>query len=133
MDDTTRETPILILTGLSGSGKSTALRVFEDLGFFCVDGLPVSLAPKLLDLFGEKGEQHYKGLALGMDARQADWKPDGPRPWNASDPGKRRPRSSSSRPTPRRSSGAMPPPGAPIPWNASAWVWNRPWTRNANA
>jgi len=72
MDDTTRETPILILTGLSGSGKSTALRVFEDLGFFCVDGLPVSLAPKLLDLFGEKGEQHYKGLALGMDARQAD-------------------------------------------------------------
>ena len=66
MDTPPKELPIVILTGLSGSGKSTALRVFEDLGYFCVDGLPVSLAPKLLDLFGEKGGQHYKGLALGM-------------------------------------------------------------------
>jgi len=72
MDTPPKELPIVILTGLSGSGKSTALRVFEDLGYFCVDGLPVSLAPKLLDLFGEKGGQHYKGLALGMDVRQAD-------------------------------------------------------------
>lgn len=63
---------IVILTGLSGSGKSTALRVFEDMGFFCVDGLPVSLAPKLLSLVGEKGGETCKGLALGMDARQAD-------------------------------------------------------------
>jgi len=63
---------IVILTGLSGSGKSTALRVFEDLGYFCVDGLPVSLAPKLLALFDDKGGQRYKGLALGMDVRQAD-------------------------------------------------------------
>ncbi|MGD9609427.1 MAG: RNase adapter RapZ [Desulfovibrionaceae bacterium] len=63
---------IVILTGLSGSGKSTALRVFEDLSYFCVDGLPVSLAPKLLALFDDKGGQRYKGLALGMDVRQAD-------------------------------------------------------------
>jgi UPF0042 nucleotide-binding protein len=63
---------IVILTGLSGSGKSTALRVFEDLGYFCVDGLPVSLAPKLLALFDDKCGQRYKGLALGMDVRQAD-------------------------------------------------------------
>jgi len=62
----------VILTGLSGSGKSTALKVFEDLGFFCVDGLPVSLATKLMALFDEKGGQSYKGLALGMDVRQAD-------------------------------------------------------------
>lgn len=48
------------------------MRVFEDLGFFCVDGLPVSLAPKLLALFEEKGGHHHKGLALGMDVRQAD-------------------------------------------------------------
>ncbi len=63
---------VVILTGLSGSGKSTALRVFEDLGFFCVDGLPVSLVSKLSNLFDEKGGQRYKGLALGMDVRQAD-------------------------------------------------------------
>ena len=63
---------IVILTGLSGSGKSTALRVFEDLGFFCVDGLPVSLTSKLMALFDVKGGQRFKGLALGMDVRQAD-------------------------------------------------------------
>jgi len=72
MEETARELKIVILTGLSGSGKSTALRVFEDLGFFCVDGLPVSLVPKLINLFEEKGGQRYKGLALGMDVRQAD-------------------------------------------------------------
>jgi len=72
MEETPRELTIVILTGLSGSGKSTALRVFEDLGFFCVDGLPVSLVPKLISLFDVKGGQRYKGLALGMDVRQAD-------------------------------------------------------------
>lgn len=72
MDATSGEMKIVILTGLSGSGKSTALRVFEDLGFFCVDGLPVSLVPKLIGLFDEKGGTRYKGLALGMDVRQAD-------------------------------------------------------------
>jgi len=72
MGEMAKELTIVILTGLSGSGKSTALRVFEDLGFFCVDGLPVSLVPKLISLFDEKGGQRYKGLALGMDVRQAD-------------------------------------------------------------
>ncbi|MFO7595997.1 MAG: RNase adapter RapZ, partial [Desulfocurvibacter africanus] len=42
--------PVLVLTGLSGAGKSTALNVFEDLGFFCVDGLPASMLPKLVSL-----------------------------------------------------------------------------------
>jgi UPF0042 nucleotide-binding protein len=72
MENAAKELATVILTGLSGSGKSTALRVFEDLGFFCVDGLPVSLVPKLMLLFDEKGGPHYKGLALGMDVRQAD-------------------------------------------------------------
>lgn len=72
MENAATDLVIVILTGLSGSGKSTALRVFEDLGFFCVDGLPVSLVPKLMSLFDEKGGQRYKGLALGMDVRQAD-------------------------------------------------------------
>lgn len=72
MEETATELKIVILTGLSGSGKSTALRVFEDLGFFCVDGLPVGLVPKLINLFDEKGGQRYKGLAFGMDVRQAD-------------------------------------------------------------
>ena len=41
---------VVIITGLSGSGKSTALRALEDIGFFCVDNLPVVLLPKFLDI-----------------------------------------------------------------------------------
>ncbi|UCD88386.1 MAG: RNase adaptor protein RapZ, partial [Desulfobacterales bacterium] len=39
---------IVIITGLSGSGKSTAIKALEDVGFFCVDNLPVALLPKFL-------------------------------------------------------------------------------------
>ena len=65
--------PVIILTGLSGAGKSTALKVFEDLGFICVDGLPPDLIPELVDLFGRQREMHHKGLTLGMDVRQSDF------------------------------------------------------------
>lgn len=68
--------PVVILTGLSGAGKSTAINVFEDLGFFAVDGLPAPLMPKMAELFrGEGGEaaSAYRGLVLGMDLRQRDF------------------------------------------------------------
>jgi UPF0042 nucleotide-binding protein len=68
--------PVVVITGLSGSGKSTALNVFEDLGYFCVDGLPASLMPKLVSLFEGQGANRYRGLALGMDMRQADFDAD---------------------------------------------------------
>jgi UPF0042 nucleotide-binding protein len=42
---------VVVVTGLSGAGKSTALNVFEDLGYFCVDGLPAAMLPKLVALF----------------------------------------------------------------------------------
>jgi UPF0042 nucleotide-binding protein len=64
--------PVIVVTGLSGAGKSTALRVFEDLGFFCVDGMPISMLPRLVGLFQGKDAQH-RGLALGMDLRQLDF------------------------------------------------------------
>ena len=41
---------LVIITGMSGSGKSTAARTLEDAGFFCVDNIPVDLLPKLLEL-----------------------------------------------------------------------------------
>ena len=63
---------VVVVTGLSGSGKSTALNVFEDLGYFCVDGLPASMLPKLVALFLGKDSKH-RGLALGMDLRQQDF------------------------------------------------------------
>ena len=63
---------LVVVSGLSGAGKSTALRVFEDLGFFCVDGLPVTMAPKLAGLFTGDDASH-RGLALGLDLRQHDF------------------------------------------------------------
>ncbi|NDV19199.1 RNase adapter RapZ [Pseudodesulfovibrio sp. JC047] len=64
--------PVIIVTGLSGSGKSTALNVFEDLGFFCIDGLPSKISPKIADLI-LKFDSQYRGLALGMDLRQFEF------------------------------------------------------------
>ena len=65
--------PVVILTGLSGAGKSTALNVFEDLGFFCVDGLPASIVPALVTLFSGEQTNKFRGIALGMDLRQQDF------------------------------------------------------------
>ena len=60
---------VVIITGLSGSGKSTALRALEDIGFFCVDNLPVVLLPKFLSITLESSPQ-IKQVALVMDLRQ---------------------------------------------------------------
>ncbi|WP_462324824.1 RNase adapter RapZ [Desulfoplanes sp.] len=65
--------PVVILTGLSGAGKSTALNVFEDLGFFCVDGLPARIVSALVTLFSGENPSKYRGIALGMDLRQLDF------------------------------------------------------------
>ncbi|EPR30701.1 UPF0042 nucleotide-binding protein yhbJ [Alkalidesulfovibrio alkalitolerans DSM 16529] len=67
---------VVVLTGLSGAGKSTALRVFEDMGFFCVDGLPAAMIPKLASLYRGQSDARFKGLALGMDIRQHDFLKD---------------------------------------------------------
>lgn len=64
--------PVVVVTGISGSGKSTALRVFEDLGFFCIDGLPSGMAPKIAELILRQ-DSKYRGLALGMDMRQPEF------------------------------------------------------------
>ncbi|QTA78624.1 NTP hydrolase p-loop-containing [Desulfonema limicola] len=60
---------IVIITGLSGSGKSTALAAFEDAGFYCVDNMPVILLPKLLELPIESASE-ITGLAFVMDLRE---------------------------------------------------------------
>ena len=63
------ETPaLLILSGLSGSGKSTALQALEDHGYFCIDNLPVALIPALLEQ-QQQQPQEYPQLAIGLDAR----------------------------------------------------------------
>jgi UPF0042 nucleotide-binding protein len=60
---------IFIISGYSGSGKSTALAALEDAGFYCVDNLPVALLPKFLDLASESA-QEKKGFAFVMDLRE---------------------------------------------------------------
>jgi UPF0042 nucleotide-binding protein len=60
---------IIIITGLSGSGKSTAISAFEDAGFFCVDNMPVALLPKFLELPIESNSE-IAGLAFVMDLRE---------------------------------------------------------------
>ncbi|CCO24251.1 RNase adapter RapZ [Maridesulfovibrio hydrothermalis] len=70
--DSTDSFPVIIVSGLSGAGKSTVLKVFEDLRFFCVDGLPASMLPRLVKLFTGR-DRMYRGLVLGMDLRQMDF------------------------------------------------------------
>jgi len=60
---------VVIITGLSGSGKSTALRALEDIGFFCVDNLPVVLLPKFLSITLQSSPK-IRQVALVMDLRQ---------------------------------------------------------------
>ncbi len=63
---------IIIITGLSGSGKSTAIKALEDVGFFCVDNLPVVLLPKFLEIrVGQPSA--ISQLALVMDIREAEF------------------------------------------------------------
>ncbi len=59
---------LVIITGMSGAGKTVAIHSFEDLGFFCVDNLPPALMPKFLELMKESGNKMNK-VALVMDLR----------------------------------------------------------------
>ncbi len=59
---------IFIITGLSGSGKSTAIDAFEDAGFYCVDNMPMELVPKFFDLPLKK-DPRIEGFAFVMDMR----------------------------------------------------------------
>lgn len=61
----------VIVTGMSGAGKSTALKMLEDMGYFCVDNLPVPLIPKLAELLVVPGSEMNKA-ALGVDIRSGD-------------------------------------------------------------
>jgi RNase adapter protein RapZ len=62
---------LVILTGLSGSGKSTVLKTFEDLGFYCVDNLPVALIPTFSELHMRSGGEIQRA-ALLVDVREGE-------------------------------------------------------------
>lgn len=59
---------LVIITGMSGSGKASVLKVFEDLGYYCVDNLPVGLIPRFAELIGQSSE--IERTALVVDVRE---------------------------------------------------------------
>ncbi|HVA81772.1 MAG TPA: RNase adapter RapZ [Candidatus Binataceae bacterium] len=69
---------LIIVTGVSGSGRASAMRVLEDLDFYCVDNLPVALAPEVLRL-AARLDPALAGVALGIDARERLFFPQWPR------------------------------------------------------
>jgi UPF0042 nucleotide-binding protein len=69
-----RRADIVILTGLSGAGKSTAIKSFEDLGYYCVDNLPPVLLPRIVEVVSEARGDGAR-VALGVDIRGKEFLP----------------------------------------------------------
>lgn len=64
---------LVVLTGMSGGGKTVALRALEDLEFYCVDNLPASLLPRLVNaVLEDRGRQRMTRIAVGVDARNRE-------------------------------------------------------------
>ena len=63
-----RRGELVIITGMSGSGKASVLKAFEDLGYYCVDNLPVGLIPRFAELIGQSSE--IERTALVVDVRE---------------------------------------------------------------
>jgi RNase adapter protein RapZ len=78
MSEVERGVQVVIVTGVSGSGKSTALNALEDAGFYCVDNLPIIVAEKLLELSGHTAGEISR-IALGVDAREGRFLSEAPR------------------------------------------------------
>lgn len=64
------ELEVIIVVGLSGSGISTAIKVFEDMNFFAAGGIPASVAPEFIKLIYNPEMQHFRGIVLGIDLKQ---------------------------------------------------------------
>lgn len=64
-----RRNELVVITGLSGSGKASVLKAFEDLGYYCVDNLPIELIPRFAEL---AQNSEYERTALVVDIREGD-------------------------------------------------------------
>jgi len=60
---------LIIVSGLSGSGKSVALNMLEDLGFYCVDNIPIRLLRAFVDEMASREKSSFENVAVGLDAR----------------------------------------------------------------
>jgi UPF0042 nucleotide-binding protein len=70
--DPTEPITFVVITGLSGAGKSHAIKCFEDMGFFCVDNLPTTLIPTFADLIA-RSHHTMNRVALGVDVREGEY------------------------------------------------------------
>ena len=66
--ETTQPPELVIITGMSGSGKASVLKAFEDLGYYCVDNLPVELIPRFAELAVQSRD--IRRTALVVDVRE---------------------------------------------------------------
>lgn len=71
MSDAPARMKLTIVSGLSGAGKTVALRQYEDLGWFCIDNIPLGLIEPLLVHALDSGDARYNRVAIGVDARAA--------------------------------------------------------------
>ena len=60
---------LVIVSGLSGAGKSVALNALEDFGFYCVDNLPIGILLGFIDFLASQNNPHYDNVAVGIDVR----------------------------------------------------------------
>ena len=67
---------LVIVTGMSGAGRTTALKMLEDAGYFCVDNLPVPFIDKFAELTAS-GNSEITKVAIGIDIRSGILKPAG--------------------------------------------------------
>ncbi|GEO74653.1 hypothetical protein FD30_GL001586 [Levilactobacillus namurensis DSM 19117] len=65
----TEQVHLVIITGMSGAGKTVAMQSFEDLGYFCIDNLPPTLLPKFWDLVRESGKLNKIALVIDLRSR----------------------------------------------------------------
>ena len=128
----------LIITGLSGSGKTVVSRFLEDLGYYCIDNLPVKLIPMLVQLWRRR-ELAIDRVALVVDIRERGFLTAFPKVWAeirrtevgpADLPGglRRHPGQAVQR-EPAAPSPGRPPlgPGRASGWSAAGWPGSRPW------
>jgi UPF0042 nucleotide-binding protein len=73
-----KDLPIVIITGLSGSGKSTVMNALEDIGFFCLDNMPIVLLPKFLELRLSSAREIQK-VAVVIDIRGGEFLKEAPK------------------------------------------------------
>jgi RNase adapter protein RapZ len=69
-----RAVSFVVITGLSGAGKSFAIKCFEDIGYFCVDNLPTTLIPTFAELTA-RSTRDIRNVALGVDVREGEYLP----------------------------------------------------------